>query len=134
MVSWCGKKQTFVALSITEAEYIAIWMAVHKAMWLRKLLVGFFGQMLYPTVIHCDNHRCVKLSKNPISHDSLKHVDIKYQYIRDMVQRKEVLVQYLPIDEKIADVLTKPLAKSKFKYFRDKLRVVENGPLIEREC
>jgi hypothetical protein len=120
MVSWCSRKQTFVALSTAEAEYIAVCMAVHEAVWLQKLLAGLFGQMLDPTVIHCDNQSCVKLSENPVSHDSSKHVEIKFHYIRDMVLRKAVLMQYLPTDEQIADVLTKPLAKSKFEYFRDK--------------
>jgi hypothetical protein len=76
----------------------------------------------------------VKLSENPVSHDSTKHVEIKYHYIRDIVQRKAVRVEYLPTDEQIADVLTKPLARSKFVYFRDKLGVTENVPLAEREC
>jgi hypothetical protein len=51
-----------------------------------------------------------------------------------MVQWKAVLVQYLPTDEQIADVLTKPLAKSKFEYFCDELGVIENTPLVKREC
>jgi hypothetical protein len=62
MVSWCSRKQTFVALSTAEAEYIAVCMAVREAVWLRKLLAGLFGQMLDTTVIHCDNQSCVKLS------------------------------------------------------------------------
>jgi hypothetical protein len=134
MVSWCSRKQTSVALSTAEAEYIVVCMAVCEALWLRKLLAGLFGQMLDPTVIHCDNQSCVKLSENLVSHDRSKHVEIKYHYIRDMVPRKEVSVHNLPIDEQIADVLTKPLSKSKFEYFRDKLGVVENAPLVKREC
>ena len=85
-----------------------------KQVWLRKLLAGLFGQMLDPTVIHCDNQSYVKLSENLVSHDRSKHVEIKFHYIRDMVQRKAILMQYLPTNEQIADVLTKPLAKSKF--------------------
>jgi hypothetical protein len=123
-----------VDLSTAEAEYIAVYVAHREAVWLRKLLAGLFGQMLDPTMIHCDNQRCVKLSKNPVSHDRSKHVEIKFHYIQDMVQRKAVLVQYLPIDAQIANVLTKPLAKLKFEYFHDKLGVVENAPLTEREC
>jgi hypothetical protein len=69
-------------------------MPVCEAMWLRKLLAGFFYQILDPTVIH---------------------------YIRDMVQRKGVQVEYLPPNEQIADVLTEPLANSKFDYFGNKL-------------
>jgi hypothetical protein len=52
VVSWCSRKQTFVALSTAKAEYIAVCMAVCEAVWLRKLLAGLFGQMLDPTVIH----------------------------------------------------------------------------------
>ena len=54
-------------------------------------------------------------------HDKSKHIDIKYHYIRDMVQRGEVKLQYVATDEHIADVLTKPLARVKFEYFREKL-------------
>jgi hypothetical protein len=77
-------------------------------------------------VTHCDNQSCMKLSENPVSHDKSKHVEIKCHYIRDIVQRKVILVHYLPTNEQITDVLTKPLAKSKFEYLCDKLGVVEN--------
>jgi hypothetical protein len=81
-----------VALSIVEAEYIAVSMAAREAMWLRKLLTGLCGQMLDPTVIHYDNQSCVKLSKNPVSRDRSKHVEIKFHYIRDTMLRKAILV------------------------------------------
>jgi hypothetical protein len=57
----------------------------------------------------------VKLSENPVFHNKSKHIEIKYHYIKDMVQRKEVHVQYLPTHEQIADIFTKPLAKTKFE-------------------
>jgi hypothetical protein len=134
MVSWCSRKQTYVALSTAEAEYIALSVAVREAVWLRKLLADLFGNVLDYTIIHCDNQSCVKLSKDPVFHDKSKHIEIKYHYIRDMVQRKEVSVQYLPIDEQVVNVLTKPLTKMKFEYFRDRLGVTENASLAEREC
>jgi hypothetical protein len=134
MVSWCSRKQTSVALSTAEAEYIALSVAVREVVWLRKLLADLFGHVLDSTVIHCDNQSCVKLSDNPMFHDKSKHIEIKYHYIRDMVQRKAVFVQYLPTDEQVADVLTKPLTKMKFGYFRDRLGVAENVSLTEREC
>ena len=57
-------------------------------------------------------------------HDKLKHIEIKYHYIMDMVQRGSMKLQYVPMDEKIADVLTKPLARVKYEYFRENLGVL----------
>jgi hypothetical protein len=85
MVSWCSRKQSSVALSTTEAEYIALSVAVREVVWLRKLLTYFFDHEMDSTIIHCDNQSCVKLSENPVFHDKSKHIEIKYHYIRDMV-------------------------------------------------
>ena len=85
MISWCSRKQTSEALITAKAEYIAVNLAAQEAVWLHKLLMGLFGYMLEPTVIHCDNQSCVKLFENPVFHDRLKHVEIQYHYIRDMV-------------------------------------------------
>jgi hypothetical protein len=90
MLSWFSRKQTFVALSTAETEYIAASVACHEAVWLRKLLAGLFDQELEMTLIHCENQSCVKLWKNPVFHDKAKHVEIKYHLIRDMVQKGAV--------------------------------------------
>jgi hypothetical protein len=108
-------------------------MEVHEVVCLQKILARLFGNMLDPTVIHYNNQNCVNLSENPVSHDQSKHVEIKFHYIRDMVHRKAVSVQYLPTDEQITYVLTKPLSKSNFEYFHDKIGVVDNSPLVKRE-
>jgi hypothetical protein len=120
MVSWCSRKQSSVALSTTEAEYIALSVAVCEAVWLHKLLTDLFDHEMDP-IITCDNQSCVKLFENPVFHDRSKHIEIKYHYIRDMLQRKAVHVQYLPTHEQIADIFTKPLANTKFEYFCEKL-------------
>lgn len=133
MISWCSRKQTSVALSIAEAKYIAACVATCEAVWLRKLLAGLFGQSLEPTIIHCDNQSCVKLSVNPVFHDRTKYVEIQYHYIRDMVQRNAVQLRYICIEEQTTDIFTKPLAKVKFVHFRDKLGIVENEAFAERE-
>jgi hypothetical protein len=88
MVSWCSRKQNSVALSTAEAEYIALCVAVREAVWLHKLLADLFGHEMDSIVIHCDNQSYVKLSENLVFHDKSKHIEIKYHYIRDMVQRK----------------------------------------------
>ena len=108
MVSWCRRKHTFVSLSIEKVGYTAFSVAIHEAMLIHNILAYLFGNVLYSTIIHCHNQSCVKISENPVFHDKSKHIEIKYHYIRDMVQRKAVLVQYLPTDEQVVDVLTKP--------------------------
>ena len=65
------------------------------------------------------------MSENPVFHDKSKHIEIKYHYIRDMVQRGAMKFLYVAKEEQIADVLTKPLARVKFKYFREKLGVLQ---------
>ena len=67
-------------------------------------------------ILYCDNQSCVKLSENLVFHDKSKHIEIKYHYIKDMVQRGEIKLWYVATDEQIADVLTKPLARVKFEY------------------
>jgi hypothetical protein len=67
-------------------------------------------------------------------HDRSKHIEIIYHFIRDRVLKGVVKLQYIPIDEQLADIFTKPLVKGKFVFFRDKLGVMENIFLAKREC
>ena len=90
MISWFSRKQSCVALSTAEAEYVAACLASCEAVWIRKLLYDLFDLQLDATCIYCDSQSCVKLSENPVFHDKSKHNDIKYHYIQDMVQRGEM--------------------------------------------
>ena len=65
------------------------------------------------------------MSRNRVFHDKSKHIEIKYHYIRDIVERGAVKLQYVAMDEQIADVLTKPLARVRFEYFRENLGVLQ---------
>ena len=104
-----------------------------EALWLHKLMVDSFGQELRPTVIHCDNQSCIKLSENPVFHDNSKHIEIRYQFIRDYVQRGVVQLQYVSTADQVVDILTKALGRGKHVYCRDKLGVVKNTFLGKRE-
>ena len=79
-----------MALSTAEAEYVTACSASCEAVWLWKLLSDLFDLQLDDTCIHCDNQSCVKLLENPVLHDKWKHIEIKYQCIRDMVQKGAV--------------------------------------------
>ena len=134
VVSWFNRKQKSVALSLTEAEYMAVSQASCEAIWLRKLLVGLFGQELRPTMIYCDNQSCIKLSENPVFHDRSKHIEIRYHFIRDWVQRGAVRLAYVSTNDQVADILTKSLPKGKHVRFRGMMGVVANTFLDKREC
>ena len=101
---------------------------------MRNILVDLFGSHLDPIVIHCDNHSCIKISINPMFHDRAKHIDIRYHHIRYCVQWKIMLLQYIPMEDQDADILTKVLTRSKFEYHRDRIGVKDNPFLVEREC
>jgi hypothetical protein len=128
IISWQSRKQSSIFLSTTEAEYIAACSASCEAIWLRKLLTGLFDLEMRATVILCDNQSCIKMTENPVFHDRSKHIEIRYHFIHDMVQRGALKLQYISTDEQVADVLTKPLSHVKFEHFRDKLGIVRKDP------
>ena len=76
-----------MAPSSAKVEYIAASTSTCEAIWLQKLLVALFGRKVETIVIHCDNQSCIKLFENPVFHDKSKHIDIRYHFIRDCVQR-----------------------------------------------
>ena len=123
-----------MALSSVEEEYMATIQAACEAIWMRKILVGLFGSHLDPILIHCGNQSCIKLSINPVFHDRSKHIDIWYHHIIDCVQRKIMLLQYIPTEDQDADILMKTLGRRKFEYHRGKIRVKDNPYFLEREC
>jgi hypothetical protein len=87
MISWQSRNLSNIAVSTSEAEYIAACSASCETIWLRKLLNGLFDLEMEATTILCDNQSCIKMTENPVFHDKSKHIEIRYHYIRDMVQR-----------------------------------------------
>eukprot|EP00253_Pinus_taeda_P003086 PITA_03086 len=98
-VSWHNKKQRSVALSSVEVEYMATSHAACEAIWMRKILVGLFGQMMDPIVIYCDNQSCIKLPQNRVFHDRSKHIDICYDHLRDCVVKRILMLLYVSPEE-----------------------------------
>jgi hypothetical protein len=85
MNSWKRRKQSSISLSMAEEEYISTCSTNCEAMWLRKLTTGMFDLEMESTMILCDNHSFIKMTKNPIFHYKTKHIEIRYHYIRYMV-------------------------------------------------
>ena len=124
-ISWKSKKQSVVALSTAEAEYIALCAATQEAVWLRRLLKDMHMEQVGSTLILEDNTGAISLSKNPKGHERSKHIDIKFYYTREVVRRGIISVSHCRTDNMLADVFTKGLAKPKFEGFRSGLGVVQ---------
>jgi len=133
-ISWYNRKHRSVALSSTEAEYMATSQVACEAIWMRKILVGLFGQQMDLIVIYRDNPSCIKVSENPVFHDRSKDIDIQYHHLKDCVLRQIMFLDYIPTEEQDADILTKALSRCKFEFYRDMIAVVDNPYLVEREC
>ena len=88
-----------MALSTAEAKYVIACSTSFEVVWLRKLLSNLFDLQLDATFIYCDNQSCVKLLENPVFHDKSKHIEIKYHYIKDMVQRGAMKLKYVATNE-----------------------------------
>ncbi|GMI66431.1 cysteine-rich RLK (RECEPTOR-like protein kinase) 8 [Hibiscus trionum] len=83
VVSWCSKKQPTVALSSTEAEYIAATMAAQECIWLKYLMGDMFGNINYAVQIKCDNESAIKLASNPVFHGRTKHIEFRHHFVRE---------------------------------------------------
>ncbi|RDX79474.1 hypothetical protein CR513_40102, partial [Mucuna pruriens] len=84
VVSWSSKKQPIVTLSTTKAEFVATTSCAYQAIWVRKILEELCFEQQGPTPIYCDSNSTIKLSKNPILHERMKHIDMKYHFLRNI--------------------------------------------------
>lgn len=117
-ITWRSKKQTCVALSTSEAEYMALSSAAQEAVWLRELMTELIRKPIKSTVIYEDNQSAICVAKNPQFHGRTKHIGIKYHYIREQVSNKKVELIYCPTENMVADTLTKPLSQLRFERLR----------------
>ena len=114
-VSWKSSKQSTVADSTTEAEYIDVAEAAKEAVWIRNFIseLGVVSSVAGPIKLYCDNDGAISQAKEPRSHQKSKHVLRKYHLLREIVGRNDVEVCKIFTDDNIADPLTKPLPQAK---------------------
>jgi hypothetical protein len=113
LVSWFSKKQNSVALSTAEAEYVVAGSCCAQSLYIKQQLEDF--KILFDHIpIRCDNTSAISLSKNPIQHSRTKHIEIRYHFIRDHVQKGDIELEFVSTDSQWADILTKPLIEERF--------------------
>ena len=117
-MSWSTKKQTTISLSSTEAELIALCMAACHGIWLVRLLEDLDIKLDYPVVYHEDNQSAIRVMGEEKETSRLKHIDIKFRFVQDLIQRGIIKLKYIPTTEQVADIMTKGLPVKPFVLHR----------------
>ena len=115
-ISWSSKKQTCTVLSTMEAEFVASVAAVQEAIWLGHFIstLSIMPCKNEPITICCDSQVALVYTKDPKCHGKTKHIGIKYNFVRDALESKEVCLTYLLTTAMVADPLTKPIPPDLF--------------------
>ncbi|GJW59901.1 putative ribonuclease H-like domain-containing protein [Tanacetum coccineum] len=115
LISWQCKKQTVVANSTTEAEYVAASNCCGQVLWIQNQLLDY-GYNFMNTKIFIDNESTICIVKNPVFHSKTKHIEIRHHFIRDSYEKRLIQVIKIHTDHNVADLLTKAFDVSRFQY------------------
>jgi hypothetical protein len=124
LVAWMSRKQSSISLSTIEAVYIVAGSCCPQLLWMKKLLCDY-GFTQDTMAIHCDNTSAINIFKNPVQHSCTNHIDIRHHFIRDFVESWVVSLSFIPTDNQLADILTKPLDGSRFESLRKAISVCD---------
>ncbi|TFY51058.1 hypothetical protein EVJ58_g10760 [Rhodofomes roseus] len=125
-VSWASKRQEIISLSTTESEYVAVVHASKEALWLRSLIGQVFAPSMEPIPLKSDNMSAISLTQDHQYHARTKHIDIRFHFIRWVVQDKKIQLIYCPTEDMVADTLTKALSSPKVKHFANALGLLHD--------
>ncbi|GJT16130.1 hypothetical protein Tco_0874836 [Tanacetum coccineum] len=118
-------KQTDLAISTTEAEYVSAGKACQQALWMKQALIEY-DIRLDDVPIMCDNKGAIDLSKNPMQHSWTKHIKIRHHFLRDNVLKGYISIEKVSSVDNIADIFTKPLKHELFNHLRLGLGMMEH--------
>nr|GEZ32995.1 copia protein [Tanacetum cinerariifolium] len=127
LTSWFSKKQTALAISTIEAEYVSTGKACQQELWIKQALIDY-DVRLDDVPIMCNNKSAIDLSKNPVQPSRTKHIEIRHHFLRDNVQKRHISIEKVPSVNNIDDILTKPLKRESFNYLRLGLGMMEYIP------
>lgn len=124
-VSWASRKLQTVALSTTEAEYMALTDATKDIIWLRQLLGSIGLHQKYPSCLFSDNKGALDLAQSTeCFHSRSKHIDIRYHFIKDVIEKGIIKLQFVPTENQPADFLTKNLVGPKLHHCCELLNII----------
>nr|ABA98230.2 retrotransposon protein, putative, unclassified [Oryza sativa Japonica Group] len=123
LIAWSSRKQSSIAQSTAESEYVAAASCCSQILWLLSTLKDY-GLTFEKIPLFCDNTSAINIAKNPVQHSRTKHIDIRFHFLRDHVEKGDVELQFLDTKLQIADIFTKPLDSNRFAFLRGELGVI----------
>ena len=102
---------------------MAATSAACQTVWVRRILSDLKQKQEEATILFCDNKSAIELTKNPVFHGRTKHIEVRHHFIRELVAKKEIKLEYCSTEEQLADIFTKALSREKFFKFRRMLGV-----------
>lgn len=122
MIFWHSKKQSIVAISSSEAEYVALASCVTECLFILQLLENMSLEIIKPIEIYEDNQACIKMAQSFETKRS-KHIDVRHHFLKDLVNTKIIRLQYISTENQVADIFTKALSANKFNTFCKELNL-----------
>ncbi|GJW63375.1 retrovirus-related pol polyprotein from transposon TNT 1-94 [Tanacetum coccineum] len=115
LVSWSSKKQDCTSMSSAEAEYVSLSACCAQVLWLRTQLTDY-GFHFDKIPMYCDSKAAIAISCNPVQHSRTKHIDVRYHFIKEHVEKGIVELFFVGTEYQLADLFTKALSEDRFKY------------------
>ncbi|KAJ9545395.1 hypothetical protein OSB04_025102 [Centaurea solstitialis] len=124
LVSWSSRKQNCVSLSTAEAEYVAAACCCSQVLWMKTQLADF-GYTMHRIPIYCDSKSAIQITANPVQHSRTKHIDIRYHFIKDHVEKGNIELYFVESDYQLADLFTKPFDEKRHFFLLSKLGMLD---------
>ncbi|GJW14429.1 retrovirus-related pol polyprotein from transposon TNT 1-94 [Tanacetum coccineum] len=123
LVSWSSKKQDCTAMSTAEAEYVSLSACCAQVIWMRTQLLDY-GYKYNRIPMYCDSKSAIAISCNPVQHSKTKHIDIRYHFIKEHVEKGTVEIYFVGTEYQLADLFTKALPKERFEYLVHRIVII----------
>ncbi|KAJ9562186.1 LOW QUALITY PROTEIN: hypothetical protein OSB04_007346 [Centaurea solstitialis] len=123
LVSWSSRKQNCVSLSTAEAEYAPLLLC-SQVLWMKTQLADF-GYTMHRIPIYCDSKSAIQITANPVQHSRTKHIDIRYHFIKDHVEKGNIELYFVESDYQLADLFTKPFDEKRHFFLLSKLGMLD---------
>jgi hypothetical protein len=129
LICWSAHKQSSVAQSTTESEYVAAASCCSRILWIVHRMRDY-GVTYKSVPLICDNSTAICLAKNPVFHRRAKHIKVRHHFLRDHIEKGDIVMKYIDTERQLTDIFTKPLDTSRFAALLGELGVCHPYGLV----